>query len=179
MQSKRTTPLAREQMTPDDLRLSERVKQAYDVSTTRLLPILAEKMRPWRIYALRKPDNTSRPLFQCANDILALANAGATESECRMHAILLDEVIDDLYCGNAVRTIDVLDEEEFRLGQAGDRLTSLRWRSEAVTPEQLRREAMKDRKEAAVACERARVLEREARRVERSQFAAEPRRAHA
>ena len=176
-----TAAAPREQLVPEDLRLAERVQEAYHVSTDRILQVLAESsISPWRIYGLRKPDNPSRPLFRAAADILAMANAGATEAECRMHAILLDEVIDDIYCGTGVRTIDVLDGEEFSLGQRGDCLSATRWRHrDELTPEQLREEALQDRKEAAVSRERARQLEREACRRERSDMRAVARRARA
>lgn len=154
-------------LTVADLAVASRMRAAMIVATDQVLPALAAAGRGpdyWWCAARRKEEGP-RPLDTVGQDLVRLANAGATEAELRAIPRALDALLDDLYPAAVRRTLDELDVEEAELEGREDLLHARR-RCGLETPALLREEAAVNRAEARVQEERARVLEARARHIE-------------
>ena len=161
---------------PEDLDLSARTRRLWQIwaegdRRAAWIRLVHSPVRAILYRLISRAERRSDPLEHLARLVVWAARSGYPEAVLRMPARLLDEVVDELSAGAAHRTLDELDLLEDQLESEENHIT-LRRRIEGDTPVLLRQAAEINRAEAQVQQERARQLEREARRCERAALGA-------
>lgn len=150
----------------ETLRVDERARSTYKDLLPVVSPVVAESDMRHILYRLTREDFGSRPLTLIGRDLAMLQLAGAPESAGRAIAGFVDDLVSELWCGKAHRSLGEVILDEGRLeaeeNRATDELLVL-----GETPERLRAAAEAARREAAVERERARLLDRRARELDR------------
>jgi hypothetical protein len=154
-------------LTPAEMNLGEEARQVWLVVTSNKLlrELLMATPLKHIIYRVRKENERSDPLELLARIIVTMAAVGYPESTVDLLILHLQGVKARCYVGNAHRSLEELDVEETQHEAHENELVLIRRiAGDAITPEQLLREADANEREATLQLERAKELRRQARR---------------
>lgn len=168
MQHTKLTPaFARSgRLTPEEMDLGTETREVWLAVTSNKLLRARLMQSPVRntVYRVRRKRDRSCPLELLSRLMVIMAAVGYPEATVDLLLIHLQGVKARCYTGNAHRSLDELDSEETKLEGAENELALLRRiAGDAVTAEQLLREAEVNELEGTLSIERAKELRRQAR----------------
>lgn len=163
---------ASERATVALLEVGDGALRVYKSASDRIFGVLTSMGLRHQWVRRRRTHDGYRALVDAADDLVTMWNAGATEAELRPFASFLNDLLDRLSTGRAMRALPVLDQAEQLLEAEETSLQTSRLVREAqgqpVSAMELLREADVAEAEAAVEMEKSRALRRRARQMQLS-----------